>query len=119
MTTANPEENVRAKIQLLSMEQMKEIHQYSINILENTGIKVESKTARKIFEKSKAVKIENEVVFIQGELINQAIKQSPSNIELFDQKGIHSFHLGEKKGHETHFGIGVTNTYFRILKAVA
>ena len=85
--------NVRPGLQLLSPEQMSEVHQYSISILEDTGIQVESKTALKIFEKSDAVKIRNGVVYIQGELINHAINQAPSNIEVFDKKGNLAFQL--------------------------
>lgn len=106
-------ENIIPRLHVLSLEQMNEIHRYSVSILENTGIKVESKTARKIFEKSGAVKITNEVVYIQGELVNHAIKETPSSIEVFDSKGDAAFILGKEQGDETYFGIGVTNTYFQ------
>jgi len=105
--------NVRPGLHLLSPEQIYEVHQHSISILEDTGIQVESKTAQKIFEKSNAVKIRNGVVYIQGELINHAINQAPSNIEVFNKKGSLAFHLGKKQGGSTHFGIGVTNTWFQ------
>jgi len=110
---ANKLKNVRPSLQLLNAEQMNEVHQYSIRILEDTGIKVESKEALKIFEKSDAVRITNEVVYIQGELINYAIKQAPSNIEVFNKSGDVAFQLGNKQGDETHFGIGATNTWFQ------
>lgn len=113
MSIANSFENVRPKLQLLNREQMQEVHQYSIQILEKTGIKVESKTARKIFEKSNAVRLDNEVVYIQSELIDQAIKTCPSSIEVFNKKGNTAFHLGKNQGDETFFGTGVTNTYFQ------
>ena len=85
MTKANNHNNVRPGLQLLSPEQINEVNQYSIRILEDTGIEVESKAALKIFEKSDAVKIKNEVVYIKGELINHAINQAPSNIEVFNK----------------------------------
>lgn len=113
MSIANSFENVRPKLKLLNREQMQEVHQYSIQILEKTGIKVESKTARKIFEKSNAVRLDNEVVYIQSELIDQAIKTCPSSIEVFNKKGNTAFHLGKNQGDETFFGTGVTNTYFQ------
>jgi len=89
------------------------IHLSSIKILEETGIKVESKRALKIFAKSSAVKIKDDVVYIQSDLINNAIQSAPSNIEVFNQNGETAFNLGVKQGAETHFGIGVTNTYFQ------
>ena len=113
MTKANNHNNVRPGLKLLSPEQINEVHQYSIRILEDTGIEVESKVALKIFEKSDAVKIKNEVVYIKGELINHAINQAPSNIEVFNKNGDVAFQLGEKQGYETHFGIGVTNLWFQ------
>ena len=117
MMIANNPENVRPRLQLLSPEQMNEIHLYSITILEKTGIKVESKTALKIFKNSNAVKIKNETVYIQRELINHAIKKVPSNIEIFNKAGDIAFHLGKKQGDDTHFGIGVTNTYFQDIES--
>jgi len=105
--------NVRPKLQLLSPEQMNDLHRYSIHILENTGIEVESKTALEIFAKSDAVRIKNDVVYMREELINHSIKQAPSNIEVFKKTGEFAFHLGTKQGDETHFGIGATNTWFQ------
>lgn len=104
---------IRPKLQLLDLENIHDIHHYSLRILEDTGIKVESKAALKIFSKSDAVRVEKDVVYIQGELVDASIKKAPSNIEVFNKQGKHAFHLGQKQGHETHFGIGVTNTWFQ------
>jgi len=117
MTIISNPENVRPRIQMLSPEQMNEIHRYSINILEKTGIKVESKTALNIFKTSNAVNIKDNVVYIQNELINHAIKKVPSNIEIYNRNGDTAFHLGMQQGDETYFGIGVTNTYFQDIES--
>ena len=113
MTTSNNIKNIRPHLEFLNKDQINEIHRYSISILENTGIQVESKSALKIFEKSGAVKIKNDVAFIQAELIDHAIKQAPPNIEVYNRNGDVAFQLGNKKGNNTHFGIGVTNTWFQ------
>ncbi|MEA3479771.1 MAG: trimethylamine methyltransferase family protein [Bacteroidota bacterium] len=105
--------HVRPKLQLLGPEQINMVHQSSIRILEETGIKVESKKALQIFAKSDGLIIKDGVVYLKGELINHAIKQAPSCIEVFRKTGDHAFHLGKNQGHETHFGIGVTNTWFQ------
>ncbi len=110
-------ENVRPRLQLLNAEQINLVHDYSIQILEKTGIKVECTTALNIFKKSSAVKTDNEVVYIQQELIDHALKNAPSNIEVFDRNGNSAFHLGKKQGNETYFGIGVTNTYFQDIES--
>jgi len=109
--------NVRPNLQLLSPEQMNEVHQYSIRILEDTGIEVESTEALRIFEKSDAVKVRGGVVYLKEELINHAIKQAPSSISVFNKAGDTAFQLGNKQGNETHFGIGVTNTWFQNIES--
>lgn len=109
--------NVRPRLQMLSSEQMNEIHHYSVRILEDTGVEVESETALKIFEKSDATKVRNGVVYMKEELINHAIKKAPSNIEVFNKTGETAFHLGKKQGEETHFGIGCTNTWFQDIES--
>jgi trimethylamine--corrinoid protein Co-methyltransferase len=109
--------NIRPSLQLLSPEQMNEVHRYSICILEDTGIEVESEEALKIFEKSDAAKVRNGVVYLKDELINHAIKSAPSDIEVFNKAGGTAFQLGQKQGDETHFGIGVTNTWFQDIES--
>jgi len=105
--------NVRPTLQVLSIEQMNQVHHYSVRILGETGIQVESQEALKIFAKSNSVKIVDQVVFISEELINHAVQLAPPNIELFSKTGDSAFQLGIEQGRETHFGIGVTNTWFQ------
>jgi trimethylamine--corrinoid protein Co-methyltransferase len=105
--------NIRPKLRLLGPEQINLVHKSSLRILEDTGIKVESKKALEIFAKSDGLKIRNDVVYLSGELINHAVRQAPSSIEVFSKSGAHAFHLGKKQGHNTHFGIGCTNTWFQ------
>ena len=105
--------NVRPRLQLLSPEQMKEVHRYSIRILEDTGIEVESAEAQRIFGKSDAVRIRDGVVYLKEDLINHSIKQAPSSISIFNKSGDTAFQLGKNQGKETYFGIGVTNTWFQ------
>ena len=58
--------NVRPNLQLLDLDEIQDVHGYSIRILEDIGIKVESKTALDIFAKSDGVKIKGDVVHING-----------------------------------------------------
>lgn len=104
---------IKPRLQLLDQDQMNDIHEYSVRILENTGIRVESKAAIEIFKKSGSVKIRNEVVRIHRELIDHAIKTTPSSIGIYNRNGEIAFHLGKDQGDETYFGIGVTNTWFQ------
>ncbi|MFC2077442.1 trimethylamine methyltransferase family protein [Candidatus Bipolaricaulota bacterium] len=112
-TMENLPENVRPRLRLLSREQMDAIHRYSAAILETTGIRVESKRALGIFEASGAVRVKDDVVCIQSDLVDHAIETAPSDIAIYDKNGELAFHLGEQQGDQTFFGIGVTNTYFQ------
>lgn len=85
--------NISPHLQVLSQDQM------------STGIRVESKTARRIFEKSHAVNLDNDLVYIQEELVNHAIKQAPSNITSYTRNGDIAFQLGRNQGNNTHLGI--------------
>lgn len=105
--------NVRPRLQLLSPEQMHQVHRYSIRILEDTGIEVESQEAISIFKKSDAVKVRGGVVYLKEELVNHAIGSAPSSVEVFNKTGDLAFQLGDRQGSETYFGIGVTNTWFQ------
>jgi len=105
--------NITPRLQLLNEEQINNIHEYSLKILEHTGIRVESKTALGIFEKSGQIRRDGEIVYINRELVNQAISSAPENIEIHAKSGKLAFHLGNKQGDNTYFGIGVTNTYFQ------
>lgn len=116
MSDPLPLDRIRPTLQLLGPEQINDIHHYSVRILEDTGIKVESKAAMDIFRRSDAVRIREDVVYIRRELVDHSIKQAPPNIEVFDKPGKHAFHLGQKQGLETHFGIGVTNTWFQTIE---
>jgi trimethylamine--corrinoid protein Co-methyltransferase len=102
---------VQPNLQILTNEQVLKIHEYSIEILENTGIKVESSKALAMFKKTGAVRIDGEFVYIQRELVDHAIKTSKSEINVYNKNGDLAFQLSN--GHETRFGVGVTNTDYQ------
>lgn len=110
---------VYPELKLLAEEQIKRVHKLSTEILETTGIKVESNSAIQIFKDSGAVRIENDIVFIGKELIEHAIRVAPSNIEIYNRSGNFALNLGRKQKRETHFGIGVTNTFFQEIESNA
>ncbi len=111
--SADDGERVRPKLQLLAPAQMEAVHRYSVEILETTGVRVESDTALEFFRRSGAVEVRDDIVRIHEELIDHAIHTAPASIEVFDRNGDTAFHLGRQQGDETYFGIGVTNTYFQ------
>lgn len=100
-------------LRLLDPDQIRRIHRLSKRILEDTGIRVESKRALQVFANSEGASIEDHTVYLREELVDHAIKLAPSEIEIFNGKGEHAFHLGTRRGYETRFGIGCTNTWFQ------
>ena len=111
--SADDGKHVRPKLQLLAPEQREAVHRYSVEILEKTGVRVESDTALESFRRSGAAEIHGDVVCIQEQLIDHAIHAAPASLEVFDRDGDTAFHLGKRQGDETYFGIGVTNMYFQ------
>ncbi|HUS86462.1 MAG TPA: trimethylamine methyltransferase family protein [Bacteroidales bacterium] len=100
-------------IVVLSDDQKERVHEFSVRILETTGIRVESDRARKIFARSRSVIIKDDVVYIKRELIDRSIKTARSEIEIYNRSGDHLFKLGKEQEGGTRFGIGVTNTSFQ------
>lgn len=107
--------HVRPRLQVLTPEHINQVHEYSVRILENTGIKIESESALEIFKKSGGVQINDDVVKIKKDLIEHAIKSAPSNIPVYNRSGELAFNLGASQGPHAHFGFGGTNTHFEDL----
>jgi trimethylamine--corrinoid protein Co-methyltransferase len=105
-------ENVIPQLSVLTEEQIQKIHDYSLDILSNTGIKVECKKAQKIFERSGSVKIQDDIVYISKELIDFALKVVPDRIKVYRKTGDLAFETGADQT-DTFFGIGVTNINFQ------
>jgi len=104
-------ENAIPELTLLSEEQITKIHENSIRILKDTGIKIESQTAQKIFLKSDDVQIKDNIVYLNSDLVEACIQTAPSQIDVYTKEGNPAFQLGNKN--KTYFGIGVTNTHFQ------
>ena len=100
-------------IVVLSDDQKERVHDYSVRILETTGIRVESDRARKIYARSDNVTVRGDIVYIGRELVNQAIETAPAEIEIYNRSGDSAFNLGKEQAGGTRFGIGVTNTSFQ------
>lgn len=100
-------------LNLLTDEQKGEIHEYSLKILFSTGIRVDSSEARKIFRKTGTAIEKNNMIFLSGELIDWAIKTTPSDFTLYNRSGKVAFDIGANHLDKTRFGIGVTNTHYQ------
>ncbi len=97
-------QTVQPKITVLSRDQMERVHEYSLQVLLNTGVRVDSAQARQIFSQGGA-SVDGDRVRIPRELVEWALKAAPSTVDLFDRNGNHAFCLGDDR---MRFGIGVT-----------
>jgi len=91
-------------LRLLSDEQIKVIHEKALHVLEHTGIKFESEEALKIMEDSgAAVDYSKKVAKIDPKMVDDAVKKTPSALQLYDREGNPSANL---EGGNTHFDPG-------------
>lgn len=104
---------IKPELSCLSIEQRNLIHKYSLKILKETGIRVDSKEAIDIFKGSGSVKIDNNRVYIQPELVEHCIKTAPASINIYKKTGEKAFSTGHDEDSIARFGIGVTNTHFQ------
>ena len=105
--------NIKPTLTVLSGEQKNQIHKYSLKILKETGIKVDSEKALEFFKKSDGAEINNNRVFIQSELVDHAINSAPSKIIIYKKTGEKAFCIGNESDDITRFGIGVTNSNYQ------
>ena len=102
---------VKPQFSVLTKDQVEQVHDYSLNILASTGVKVDSKRALEIFSRSKGVTIgEDHRVFLERELVEWAIQATPPAVDVFDRRGDFAFRLGEDRAR---FGMGVTTLFFQ------
>ena len=103
-------DNVLPKLILLTEDQIRQIYQYSLRILSETGVRVDSSRIVERLEKTRQVTVEARSVKIFPELVEQAIQSAPSVIQVFDRLGKPAFRLGDDR---LRFGVGVTALYYQ------
>ena len=104
---------VKPAINVLTREQIKTIHDCSVEILSTAGIRVDSKRARKLFAETLGISETDAIVRIPAELVDRALETAPSKLDIYDRSGNTRFQLGTCRRPQTRFGIGVTNLYFQ------
>lgn len=104
---------VQPKINVLSKDQIEQVHKYSLKLLSTTGIRVDSKQAREVFAGAIGNSANKEIIQIPAEIVEYALKSVPSIIDIFDRSGNKSFSLGDSQNSKTRFGIGVTNLWYQ------
>ena len=97
---------------LLSEEQKNQVHAWSLRILSETGVRVDSTAARRLLLHPGGCPVDDARARIPAELVTWALESAPDRVEIYDRLGRHSFTLGAG-GDGTRFGIGVTNLLYQ------
>jgi trimethylamine--corrinoid protein Co-methyltransferase len=83
-----------SSIRFLTPESVKEIHDASLNVLENTGISVNNEEALEFLEKA-GCKINSGVVRIPSDIVKKTIESVPSSFMLYSRDANESFQVGQ------------------------
>jgi trimethylamine--corrinoid protein Co-methyltransferase len=102
---------VKPQFSVLTMDQIEQVHDYSLKILATAGVKIDSPRALQIFSRSSGATVgEGHRVFLGRELVEWAIRAAPTAVDVFNRRGDFAFRLGED---QARFGVGVTNLFFQ------
>ena len=92
------------KLRLISDEEIKLVHEKALHVLEQTGVKFESERALKILkDKGAKIDFDKHIAKISPEMVDDAIKKTPSGFTLYSREGEKA---AEMSGTKTHFDPG-------------
>ena len=95
--------NVRPHLSLLTSEQIQQVHHYSLQILSETGVRVDSDAVIELLRKTGQVQIEGRNVKFSAEIVTRAIESAPPVLQIYDRRGQPLFRLGDDR---LRFGVG-------------
>jgi trimethylamine--corrinoid protein Co-methyltransferase len=98
----------RPRLKVLGSKQARAIHAAALEILEETGIKMENDRARKMLIAAGAKSFDNDWVRIPAYLAEEALRSAPRQIQLFDQNGDKAMALRDDN---FFFGTGSDTTF--------
>jgi trimethylamine--corrinoid protein Co-methyltransferase len=103
MITTGSTTQETAGFRILSRCQLDEIHDASMRILEQTGVRVDSDEAVALLGDAGAHVGAGGLVKIPAYLIEWAVRTAPGNITVYDRDGVEAMRLGRRR---TYFGTG-------------
>ncbi len=85
-------------LKFLSKKQMDKIHESSLEVLNETGVKVEDEQALELFaDKGAEVEFSEEIVRLPPAMVEDAISSAPSRIVLYGREKDHHLELGSTR----------------------
>ncbi|MGD8792319.1 MAG: trimethylamine methyltransferase family protein [Anaerolineae bacterium] len=101
---------IRPGIAVLTESQIEQVHDYSLRILAEVGVRVDSAHALRLFERAAGSSaVDHDRVYLPAELVAWALAVAPSTVEIYDRRGAPAFSLPG----QARFGIGVTALYYQ------
>ncbi len=91
------------KYRLLTEDQIREIHQATLELLQTTGVKVLNEDALQLLKGAGCRIVDQHIVKIPGWLVEESIRCAPSSVTLYNRKGDPAMVLG---GNHVCFGMG-------------
>ena len=70
------------QLSVMNEDNLRQVHDSSLSLLKKTGIKVHSPRALDLFSRSNGATVTEDIVHISSDLINWALKASPSEIDI-------------------------------------
>jgi len=101
---------IRPTLTVLTSEQIQQTHAYALQILAQTGVRVDSPRARQIFAAADGANLDGDRVLLNPSLVEWAIRSAPARLDIYNRHGEPAFSLGSSSAR---FGIGVTNLYYQ------
>ena len=78
----------RPRLNLLTPAHVEAVHEGSLRILRELGLRVDSERARRVFGKAgRGVRIEGDRVTFERDVVEWAIRVSPATVDVFDRRG--------------------------------
>jgi trimethylamine--corrinoid protein Co-methyltransferase len=100
---------VRPQLTLLSQDEVQRIHDESLTLLEEVGMKIQSKSALELLDKAGAkVNHDREHAYFPKSLVEETIQHAPSSITLYSRDGDPVLQLKEN---DVHFNPGSAATH--------
>lgn len=100
----------RLKIEILTQQEMEQIHQESLRILEQKGIRYLDREGLEILADAGAdVDFDSEMAKLPSELVEDSLKKTPSSFNLFNRNGELAMVM---EGYNTYYGGGGFATFF-------
>ena len=98
----------RLSLNGLTDDELGDIHQATLDVLENTGLFIETDEALEVFDGAGAeIDHHNKIVKIPPRLVEDAIQSAPSKILLAGRDPKHDIELGTGRVHFTNFSEGI------------